>query len=58
MRTPGVHHGRLFGCTRAAGFTPAQRADFLRKMKPLGVSKCPFCNLPEKRLGDGGEELN
>ena len=34
-----------------SGFTPAVRAELLRKMKPLEVEACPFCNLPEKRPG-------
>jgi len=38
-----------------SGFTPALRAELLRKMKPLEVSECPFCNLPEKRPGRWGE---
>jgi bifunctional non-homologous end joining protein LigD len=39
------------------GFTPATRADLLRRMKPLAVTECPFCNLPEKRSGRWGEGL-
>jgi bifunctional non-homologous end joining protein LigD len=40
-----------------SGFTPALRAELLRKMKPLEVEVCPFCNLPEQRLGRWGEGL-
>jgi ATP-dependent DNA ligase len=40
-----------------SGFTPALRAELLRKMKPLEVSECPFCNLPESRPGRWGEGL-
>jgi bifunctional non-homologous end joining protein LigD len=40
-----------------SGFTPALRAELLRKMKPLEVSECPFCNLPEKRPGPWGDGL-
>jgi bifunctional non-homologous end joining protein LigD len=40
-----------------SGFTPASRAELLRKMNPLEVEVCPFCNLPEKRLGRWGEGL-
>jgi bifunctional non-homologous end joining protein LigD len=39
------------------GFTPALRAELLRKMKPLEVEVCPFCNLPEERPGHWGEGL-
>jgi hypothetical protein len=39
------------------GFTPALRAELLRKMRPLQVSERPFCNLPEKRPGRWGEGL-
>ena len=39
------------------GFKPALRAELLRKMKPLEVEVCPFCNLPEKRPGRWGEGL-
>jgi ATP dependent DNA ligase C terminal region len=33
------------------------RSELLRKMKPLEVETCPFCNLPEKRPGRWGEGL-
>jgi DNA ligase D-like protein (predicted ligase) len=39
-----------------SGFTPALRAELLRKMKPLDEA-CPFCNLPEIRPGRWGEGL-
>jgi len=53
-----VVDGKLvcFARTRS-GFTPALRAELLRKMKPLEVEACPFCNLPEKRPGRWGERL-
>ena len=31
--------------------------ELLRRMKPLVVAECPFCNLPEKRPGRWGEGL-
>jgi ATP-dependent DNA ligase len=40
-----------------SGFTPAWRAELLRKMKPLEVSECPFCSLPELKPGRCGEGL-
>ena len=50
--------GKLIYVARMrSGFTPALRAELLRKMKPLGVEACPFCNLPEKRPGRWGEGL-
>jgi bifunctional non-homologous end joining protein LigD len=50
--------GKLVYVARTrSGFTPALRAKLLRKMKPLEVSECPFCNFPEKRPGRWGEGL-
>lgn len=50
--------GKLVYVARTrSGFTPALRAELLRKMKPLEVEVCPFCNLPEKRPGRWGEGL-
>jgi bifunctional non-homologous end joining protein LigD len=53
-----VVDGKLAYVARTrSGFTPALRAELLRKMKPLEVSECPFCNLPESKLGRWGEGL-
>jgi ATP-dependent DNA ligase len=53
-----VVDGKLVYVARTrSGFTPALRAELLRKMKPLEVGKCPFCNLPEKRPGRWSEGL-
>jgi len=53
-----VVDGKLAYIARTrSGFTPALRAELLRKMRPLEVSECPFCNLPEKRPGRWGEGL-
>jgi ATP-dependent DNA ligase len=53
-----VVDGKLVYVARTrSGFTPALRAELLRKMKPLEVEVCPFCNLPEKRPGRWGEGL-
>jgi bifunctional non-homologous end joining protein LigD len=50
--------GKLVYVARTrSGFTPALRAELLRKMKPLEVVECPFCNLPENRPGRWGEGL-
>ena len=40
-----------------SGFTPASRAELLRRMKPLETDACPFCNVPETRAGRWGEGL-
>jgi ATP-dependent DNA ligase len=40
-----------------SGFTSASRSALLKKMKPLVVEECPFCNLPETRAGRWGEGL-
>jgi hypothetical protein len=53
-----VVDGKLVYVARTRnGFTPATRADLLRRMKPLEVTECLFCNVPEKRLGRWGEGL-
>jgi bifunctional non-homologous end joining protein LigD len=53
-----VVDGKLVYIARTrSGFTPALRAELLRKMKPLEIGECPFCNLPEKRPGRWGEGL-
>ncbi|MGA3078451.1 MAG: non-homologous end-joining DNA ligase [Bryobacteraceae bacterium] len=53
-----VVDGKLVYVARTrSGFTPALRAELLRKMKPLEVEVCPFCNLPERRPGRWGEGL-
>ena len=53
-----VVDGKLVYVARTrSGFTPALRAELLRKMRPLEVEACPFCNLPENRPGRWGEGL-
>jgi len=53
-----VVDGKLVYIARTrSGFTPALRAELLRRMKPLEVEVCPFCNLPERRPGRWGEGL-
>jgi bifunctional non-homologous end joining protein LigD len=39
------------------GFTPASRAQFFKKLKPLEISECPFANLREKKAGRWGAGL-
>jgi bifunctional non-homologous end joining protein LigD len=53
-----VVDGKLTYVARTrSGFTPALRADLLKRMKPLVVSECPFYNLPEAKPGRWGEGL-
>ena len=53
-----VVDGKLVYVARTrSGFTPALRGELMRKMKPLEVEVCPFCNLPEKRPGRWREGL-
>jgi len=53
----GLHVCRalVYVARTRSGFTPALRAEPLRKMKPLEVEECSFCNLPEKRPADGAK---
>jgi ATP-dependent DNA ligase len=39
------------------GFTPVMRAQLFRKFRGLGISDCPFVNLPEARSGRWGQGL-
>jgi bifunctional non-homologous end joining protein LigD len=39
------------------GFTPAVRAQLLRKFKGLEIRECPFVNLPETKSGRWGQGL-
>ena|SRR5215469_16734011 len=49
---------RLLGSeTLISAFTPASRAELLRKLKPLEIAECPFSNLPEKKAGRWGAGL-
>jgi ATP-dependent DNA ligase len=50
--------GKLIYAARTRnGFTPASRADLIRKLKPLEIGECPFANLPEKKAGRWGVGL-
>jgi bifunctional non-homologous end joining protein LigD len=53
-----VVDGKLVYVARTrSGFTPALRAELLRRMKLLEVGECPFNNLPEIRPRRWGEGL-
>jgi bifunctional non-homologous end joining protein LigD len=39
------------------GFTPAIRAELMKRLRPLQVAACPFDNLPEKKSGRWGQGL-
>jgi DNA ligase D-like protein (predicted ligase) len=39
------------------GFTPATRAQLMKKLKALHIADCPFSNLPEARGGRWGQGL-
>jgi len=39
------------------GFTPATRAQLMKKFKALEIDACPFANLPEAKSGRWGQGL-
>src|ERR1019366_1673253 len=41
----------IYAARTRSGFTPALRADLMKKFKPLETKECPFTNLPEKKAG-------
>jgi DNA ligase D-like protein (predicted ligase) len=47
---------RFAGAVRA-GFIPRARRDVHEKVKKLEIQKCPFSNLPDKRLGLWGQGI-
>jgi bifunctional non-homologous end joining protein LigD len=50
--------GQLLYASRTRnGFTPALRAQVMRRFKGLETDVCPFANLPEKKAGRWGEGL-
>jgi len=55
----GYYEGKklLFAAKTRNGFTPAIRAELMRKFAGLETDVCPFANLPEKRLGRWGQGL-
>jgi bifunctional non-homologous end joining protein LigD len=52
-RVIGYYQAKKLICAARTrnGFTPAARADLLKKLKPLEIKECPFANLPEKKGG-------
>lgn len=44
----------LFAGKVRAGFIPHLRRELLAKLKPLGIAKCPFANLPDATAGRWG----
>jgi len=55
----GYYEGKklLFAAKTRNGFTPAIRAESMRKFAGLETDVCPFAHLPEKRLGRWGQRL-
>jgi bifunctional non-homologous end joining protein LigD len=50
--------GKLMYAARTRnGFTPALRADLMKRLKLLETKECPFANLPEKSAGRWGAGL-
>jgi DNA ligase D-like protein (predicted ligase) len=47
----------IYAARTRNGFTPALRADLMKKFKPLETRDCPFANLPEKKSGRWGVGL-
>jgi bifunctional non-homologous end joining protein LigD len=47
----------IYAARTRNGFTPALRADLMKKLRPLQINECPFANLPEKKKGRWGEGL-
>ena len=47
----------LYAGRTRSGFTPAIRADLMRKFQPLEIAECPFANLPERSKGRWGQGL-
>jgi bifunctional non-homologous end joining protein LigD len=55
----GYYDGRdlLYAARTRNGFTPALRAELMRRFRPLEMKNCPFANLPQKRPGRWGVGL-
>jgi DNA ligase D-like protein (predicted ligase) len=47
----------IYAARTRNGFTPAVRAQLMRKFRPLETSECPFVNLPEASSGRWGAGL-
>jgi ATP-dependent DNA ligase len=55
----GYYEGKqlMYAARTRNGFTPASRAELMKKLRPLQTSDCPFVNLPEKNKGRWGQGL-
>ena len=55
----GYYEGEklLFAAKTRNGFTPAIRAELMRKFAGLETDVCPFADLPDKKLGRWGQGL-
>jgi bifunctional non-homologous end joining protein LigD len=47
----------LYAARTRAGFTPAVRAQLMKRLRPLETPTCPFANLPERLSGRWGQGL-
>jgi ATP-dependent DNA ligase len=47
----------IYAARTRNGFTPALRADLMKKFKTLETKECPFANLPEKKAGGAWASL-
>ncbi len=47
----------LYAARTRNGFTPATRAQLVRRFKGLAIKDCPFANLPEQKAGRWGAGL-
>ena len=47
----------IYAARTRNGFTPALRADLMKKFQQLEIAECPFANLPEKKAGRWGAGL-
>jgi len=47
----------MYAARTRNGFTPALRAELMKKLRPLQMGECPFANLPEKKKGRWGQGL-
>jgi hypothetical protein len=52
----GYYEGKnlIYAPPTRNGFTPALRADLMKRLRPLETAVCPFSNLPEAKAGRWG----
>ena len=55
----GYYDGKrlIYAARTRAGFTPALRAQLMRRFRGLETTVCPFANLPERSAGRWGQGL-